>query len=129
MQNIGLVNYTGDVNSCGGKDGEPTKFNVIDRYCLFMDADTEVGKTEDSQWIAQTICLMDDDFAVIKMYFDHKPTARDLETAFAVRNFERRPVEVFRCWECGHLTHWLEFPGAIEMKIAAARERCCDYWY
>ena len=59
------------------------------------------------------------------MYFDHNPSWNELKTAFTVREFESKPIEVFECWECGHMVNWLELDGDINRKYEMAKERYC----
>ena len=126
MKEIGLINYTDANNGSMKPEGEPTNFDVIRKYSIFLNADTEVGELENKLWIAQTCYMIDiDDFAVVKMYFNHNPSIDDIKTAFAIRKFESKPIEVFTCWECGHLTNWLEIDGDIDKKYEMARERYC----
>jgi hypothetical protein len=113
MRGIGMISYTDDVNGSGSAEGVPSDFKEIVKYAIFGNADTCVGKIND-EWIAQTCFMVDiDDFAVIKMYFEHLPSKDEIRTAFTVRKFDYHPIEIFRCWECGNLTHWLELDGDI----------------
>lgn len=126
MKEIGLIKYTEASNGSMSADGEPTMFEILHEYNLFMNATTEVGKLEDGLWIAQTCYQIEiDDFAVIKMYFDHDPSVNNIRKAFAIRSFESKPIEIFTCWECGRLTNWLDINGDIDKKYEMARERYC----
>lgn len=126
MQDIGLIKYTDASNGSMTEEGNPTDFDIIYKYNLFLNAETEIGKIEQNVWIAQTCHQIEiDDFAVIKMYFSHKPSESDLRTAFAIRRFEFKPVEVFRCYECGRMVNWLELDGNIIEKYNKAEERYC----
>lgn len=126
MENIGLEKYTDANNGSMCDEGVPTEIDVEYQWTLFFNADTNVGKLDDDTWIAQTCFRIDiDDFVVIKMYFNHSPSQNDLETAFAIRQFELKPVEVFYCWECGKMTNWLELEGDINKKYEMSRENYC----
>ena len=127
MKNIGLMQYTDASNGSGCEEGKPTKFDIVRIYSLFVNSeDTEVGKLDQKLWIAQTCHqIAIDDYAVIKMYFNHMPSESDIRTSFAIRKFERNPIEVFKCWECGHLVHWLELDGDISKKYEMAEECYC----
>lgn len=126
MKEIGLIEYTEASNGSMSTDGEPTMFEILHEYDLFMNATTEVGKLEDRLWIVQTCHQIEiDDFAVIKMYFDHDPSIDNIRKAFSIRSFEIKPIEIFTCWECGHLTNWLDIDGDIDKKYEMVRERYC----
>lgn len=126
MSNIGLLSYTDASNGSMREEGEPTPFEVVCTYDSFFNADTEIGKISSDLWIAQTCYRISiDDFAVIKMYFGHNPSWNELKTAFTVREFESKPIEVFECWECGHMVNWLELDGDINRKYEMAKERYC----
>lgn len=129
MKNIGLVNYTDASNGSMSKEGDPTDFQVTNTYRVYGMAETEVGEIEDNMWIAQTTFRCDiDDFAVIKMYFNHKPTKKDIETAFAIRELDgfngfKGIPEV--CWdeECKHKINWLDISGNLKEKYEEAKRR------
>lgn len=126
MSEIGLINYTDASNGSMCEDGNPTDFDVVCKYNLFMNAETKIGMLESNLWIAQTCYQIEtDDFAVIKMYFNHNPSDAELRTAFTVRKFELNPIEVFTCYECGRLTNWLELQGDINQKYDMAVEKYC----
>ena len=126
MRNIGLLSYTDATNGSMKEEGNPTNFDADCKYDIYINAETTVGRLEDDRWIAQTCYMVDiDDFAVIKMYFNHKPSKVELITAFTIRSFEMKPIEVFTCWECGHTVHWLELHGDINQKYEMAKERYC----
>jgi hypothetical protein len=125
MNNIGLISYTDATNYGGGELGEPTEFDVLITFDDFLDADIQLGKIG-NMWIAQTCYqYVIDDFAVIKMYFNRRPSSNDLKLAFAIRSFEQKPIEIFNCWECGHLTNWLDYDGDIKTKYDMAKEKYC----
>ena len=126
MKNIGLINYMDTSNGLGGKDGEPSKFDMVCKYSLYANANTEIGKIQSDLWIAQTCYSISvDDFAVIKMYFSRKPSVKDVEAAFQIRRFEKEPIEIFKCWECGNTTNWLDIEGSIERKLDMIKEEYC----
>lgn len=126
MNNIGFLYYTDAANGSMKTEGEPSSFEVICKYSVFLNAETEVGKMKSDLWIAQTCYQIgSDDFAVVKMYFNHKPSKSDIKTAFAIRRFEMKPIEVFRCCECGHLRNWLDLQGDISQKYNMAKEKYC----
>lgn len=126
MDNIGFVYYTDETNGSMNTDGEPTDFETVCIYKLFLNAETKIGKLESDLWIAKNCYQIEiDDFAVIKMYFNHKPSEHDLKVAFTIRKFETHPIEVFKCYECGNLIHWLELDGDIIKKYDMAEEKYC----
>jgi hypothetical protein len=126
MKNIGLLSYTHASNGSRCEEGNPSVFETIRNAQIYINADTEIGKIGDNTWIAQTCHQIDiDDFAVMKMYFDHAPTNDDLRIAFYVEKFEMKPIEVYKCWECGRLTHWLDNDGDIRKKYDMAVDQYC----
>lgn len=126
MHNTGLIRYTDASNGSGDIDGVPTEFDVLDSFDLGIDR-VEIGKLETGEWLAQTCHQIEiDDFEVIKMYFINKPSAKTVKTAFAIRNFEvSQSREVFKCWECGKLTNWLDTPGDFAEKLNHLHDRYC----
>jgi hypothetical protein len=73
-----------------------------------------------------------DTFMVVKMHFDHRPSATQIGTAFDIRDcyydlMLRRQKEVFTCWECGHMTHWLDIPGNLHQKMDYAKDSFCGH--
>lgn len=147
MKDIGLTGYTHADNDFipVTETGVPTIFHPTDEYDLFTeasagaqeirremwnteDAFTVVGEVEDGVWIAQTCYqIAIDNFSIVKMYFDHKPSEQEVKTAFAVDEFERHPIEVYQCKKCNGLVNWLDADGTIEEKRQRAEERnCCD---
>lgn len=126
MKEIGLNYYTDTSNGSMCEEGDPTVFDIDCIYNLYFNAQTEVGQLHADLWIAQTCYRTEiDDFAVIKMYFNHKPSESDLRKAFVIRKFEHHPIEVFTCWECNHMVNWLELDGDIEEKYNMAQECYC----
>lgn len=126
MENIGLESYTDANNGSMCDEGVPTEFDVEYQWTLFSNADVNVGKLDDNTWIAQACFQIDiDDFVIVKMYFNHRPSQKDLKVAFTIRRFELKPIEVFYCWECGNMTNWLELEGDIYKKYEMSRENYC----
>lgn len=63
-------------------------------------------------------------------YFNHHPSAQDIKTAIAIWRIEsdfrsHLRKETFKCWECGHVAHWLDVPGNLFEKINALDEKYC----
>lgn len=126
MQKIGLTHYT-DAEIGSSKEGTPEEFDVVERFESGIMATTEIGKLGD-EWIAQTCFQFEiDGFAIIKMHFNRKPSFDSVKTAFAIRNYEKSITcqEVFKCWECGHLVHWLDSPGDISEKLKHLEDKYC----
>lgn len=124
---IGLLRYTeSEIDST--PEGTPAEFDKIDEFKSGFYSDTEIGKLETGEWIAQTCYQFDiDGFGVMKMFFDERPTVKTIKTALTIREYEHsfiRP-EVFRCWECGHLRHWLDVPGDITEKFRHLEDKYC----
>lgn len=126
MKEIGLVRYTDASNYGGGEDGVMSSFQILRIYDIFINLDIYVGKIGDL-WIAQAVnWYIVDDYAVIKMYFDHLPSEQEVKTAFDVMKFEEKPIEVFKCYECGRRVHWLDTPPeTIGEKYYLATDRYC----
>lgn len=127
MGRIGLMRYTeSEIDST--PEGTPAEFDKIDEFKSGFYSDTAIGKLETGEWIAQTCYRYDiDGFGVIKMYFDKRPTVKKVKTALTIREYEHSfsHHEVFRCWECGHLTHWLDVPGDITEKYSHLEDKYC----
>lgn len=112
------------------------KFNVIKTYSTptseFEDEDTDIGQLNDQTWIAQTGYTYGiDGFRIIKMYFDHQPTERDLEIAFTIRAFSYDSVELYRKKGTDTWIHWLDMEGNIIEKYNKMKELIdydCDNW-
>ena len=121
MEEIGLIKYTQEDNQ---SLQYVTKDNVIKVYDIIISAKTYVGKVED-MWIAQTSFQVLDDITTIRFFFNRMPSEEDIRTAFTIKKFDEDPIEVFKCYECGHLTHWLDLPGDIADKRHMAEERYC----
>lgn len=135
MKNIGLERITDVANCGGGADGELTTCKNIATYNFFMNVETTLGLLEDGTYVTQT-CFqyIVDDFAVVKMYFSRKPSERDMEVAFVIRdvesyfsrpNFNGDDRETFVCYGCGNPVHWLNIPGGIKEKWSNLQERYC----
>jgi hypothetical protein len=129
---IGLLRYTDASNGSMSPEGEPTKFEVIRRYSHFVNSgDTEIGKLDNGEYIAQLCFQIEiDDFAVVKAYWDHLPSDKQLRTFFKLRTIKdnflfRRAQEVYTCWECGKKTHWLDSGDSFDEKITGLEERYC----
>lgn len=125
MQNIGLTSWTEAEDSYTG-DGKLERFDHSERFAIALNADTEIGKLGDRHWLAQT-CIRAgiDTFTVVKQHFDHHPSVDQINTAFDIRRFEYNPKEVFTCWECGRMTHWLDVPGNLHDKLDRAEDNYC----
>jgi hypothetical protein len=90
----------------------------------------QVGELADGQWSVQTDI---EDRNRTALYFDHSPTAKQVNLASLVRQIEtdlgRRYFfkPGFRCRKCGvECQHWLDIKaGTLEAKWAAFKERCC----
>lgn len=82
----------------------------------------ECGKDNDGKWWATFGYRADIDVAIEERYqFDRKPTKHKVLTARLIDNIETKfaihtMVPVFRCWECGLETHWLNVDGNLEKK-------------
>ena len=108
---------------------------MIDRWkqlAIPKSIEYEVIKTKDGQFVVQyTVVTAIDDYEVVKLYFDRKPSRHDvrivemvldLQIEFKFGNLE----EEFVCWECGRKTHWLDIRAdSLEQKIEFLRERYC----
>ena len=122
MNKIGLTHYT------DFEYDTPEWFEVLEKFECGIFGTTEVGKLNENEWIARTCYQFEiDDFQIIKMYFNKKPSSESVRTALTIRNFERRIVcnEVFVCYECARLTHWLDTPGDICGKFNHLKDNYC----
>lgn len=111
MRNIGLLYYTEMENSSGLSEGRPEGIELIKKYEEF-----EICKSGD-KWIAQTGDQISyDDFSMIKFYFDHMPTIKEVKTSMEIREFEKNPVEVYYDYS-GNPRNWLDLEGSIKEKM------------
>lgn len=125
MEKIGLKYYTDVSNGSGKPEGEPTNFNNPKTVKIYSNSETLIEKINE-EWLAETeFWFAPDDFAEIKMHFNHEPSTEDLKTAFSIRKFEQRPLEIFKCRSCGRLVNWLDIDGNITEKQQYAEERYC----
>ena len=125
MKEIGLIRYTNKTNGSGSDDGVLLSFDKVCEYNIEDSYITEVGNV-DGVWIAQTYYwYATDDYVVIRMYFDHKPSFQDVAFAFAIRKFDLKPNEVYKCTDCGKLIHWVDADGNIIEKIFRAEIMSC----
>lgn len=67
---------------------------------------------------------------VEKYYFNHNPSSNDIKTAIVICHIEsdfgsHLRKDTFKCYECGHLTHWLDIPGNVFEKISNLEEKYC----
>ncbi|WP_290770695.1 hypothetical protein, partial [Anaerofustis sp.] len=125
MSDIGLIEYITSNDEDEISEATLTNFDSVCKYCTFPNAYTYVGQIG-GQWLAQTCYKTTiDDFAVIKMFFNHKPTYKEVRIAFDIRDFEQKPIEVFKCSKCKQLTNWLDFDGYIHDKYNMAEDKYC----
>ncbi len=71
-----------------------------------------------------------DDWCETKYYFNHHPSERDIRTAIKIHELEvnfriGEYKDEFKCWECGHKTHWLDVPGNFFDKLDGLEEKYC----
>lgn len=91
----------------------------------------ELGLTNEGLWCYQYSYLKDEDeFVYKKMLFTKKPDIEDIATAVKIEDleFEFRSGFarlVFRCWECGTMTHWLDVPGDFFLKYHSMHRKEC----
>ena len=96
-----------------------TNAETVATYQLYLNATTDIDKCG-SEWIAQTAIYYEDNFNVIKMYFDHIPSEKEVKAAFDIIYFGEHPKEVFKCSVCGKLSHWLSLKKLHLKKIGFA---------
>jgi len=120
-----------------GHDGED--FEKQFSYRIWADLTgsgvVEVGQLENGNWVAEFSyrCGIDD-YVIVDMYFEKKPTKKDITTAKLIENifdhliFPRwEPFHMtFTCWECGSTVHWLDIPGSLEKKWECYQEKYCN---
>jgi hypothetical protein len=90
----------------------------------------EIGELADGRWSVQTDTEHRNRMA---LYFDHSPTAKQVEQAILIRQIETNLGREyhfnpsFRCRKCGvECQHWLDIHAEnLEAKWAAFKERCC----
>lgn len=124
IKDIGLVRYVNCYDSVFEDKGESLEeFDIECKYNIWSDP-TEIGKVADL-WIAQTAY----DGGFYKMYFDHLPSEHEVKTVFTIGNYERKPVDVFTCCECGNVINWLDLRGDIIDKYSMAKDRYCGCYF
>lgn len=126
LKNIGLIE-----EDCGW---EEEKFEILKQYSIWGNLTgsgyVDVGRLEDGKYIAQYSYRTDiDDYEIVKLYFDHLPTEKDIRTSRLVNDIEvyfsmyRRST--FVCWECGRDVHWLDTEGNLEVKFMNLKKKYC----
>jgi hypothetical protein len=120
-----------------GYDGE--KFTAEEKTHLGVGLDlcpvgAEIGQLADGRWVAEWSVRTDiDDYCITDLYFNHKPTATEIDKAILVDSIEtamawkHRYNPGFRCWECGiQCPHWLDITEETdEAKWDAFQESYC----
>jgi hypothetical protein len=110
------------------------KFDICDNFSIMVNADTYVGKQnadtcigkfDEGKWIAQTAFYAGEDVIAVQMFFDHKPSKQEVQTAFDLKEFHDHPVEIFTCQECNRRVNWLDLPGTLKEKHSNAVDRYC----
>lgn len=139
MQGIGLEKHTSAVDGSRGEEGKLLLSSTDNEYSIFANAETRIGKVN-GKWLVETCHQYSiDDFAIIKMWFSHKPTYSEIKTAFAIRSVEEKlmnaswqphseneDIEEFTCWECGRKIHWLDSSATgIQEKLNFWNEKYC----
>lgn len=124
MKEIGFLRYTATEL---GADGVPTRLDPATSEGSVWDEDGEIGRLDNEEWLVQRCVQFEaDGYATIKMYFDHKPTAKEIEKAEAIREFEGGPEEVWYVWDERTddqiPVHWLDADGDICRKVQIMRE-------
>ena len=125
MKEIELESIEEGANSGGEASSLPEN---AEKISYFVNASTYIGKV-DNLWLVETHHRYEiDDFEIIKMWFSHKPTMQEIESAFAIERIEHKLYhsdETFRCWECGRTTHWTDAEGDIIEKVRKFEDKYC----
>lgn len=131
---IGLSRYTVASNDSGDDAGKLETIPMVEfPLPVYLNADTRIGTLPDNTTVVETSYWYTvDDFAVIKIYFDHDPTTAEVLDAFAIKDAEdyfRRAqeddAEYFVCRTCEHRVQWTEVPGNVREKIDKLKARWC----
>lgn len=97
----------------------------------FVNADAYLGTYSDKWVVIADYQFNIDTFVQLQMYFAHKPTTAEIETAFAIINAEnkiRSIGEIYTCYECGRKVHWLDNKtGSLNDKIARLEGKFCGF--
>lgn len=105
----------------------------IDLY-LNLPNPAQVGEVErngEKLYVCQyTIRTEVDDYDIIKILFNKKPSKKSIKTCDAILDLEtqffmKEKSPTFFCWECGRETHWLDVKGDFWKKLAGLEEKYC----
>jgi len=94
----------------------------------------DVGKIGEQWAIQYSYRCAIDDFDLVTFFYDRKPTRRmltttqlieEIQTFFEVHGWKTSNM-IFRCWECGRETHWLDtFHNSLAEKWDGYKDRYC----
>lgn len=122
MEDIGMTGYVeGEEGYLGPEPLDGTLPHSVLQYKV------QTGKAGNGQWVAQASYRYSaDGFGLVKMYFDHEATPRQITQGFLIREFNKDPEETFRCGLCGKQMHWLDLGGGIQEKMRHRESEICD---
>jgi hypothetical protein len=124
-ENIGFIDEK------HGWDEEKNMTEIFTLKGWLNTSNIDIGKTTEGKWCAQYSIRTDiDDYDVGKLYFNHKPTRTDINTAELISEIELKfflqdITPVFTCWECGRQVHWLDIEGNLKEKYEHLKEEYC----
>lgn len=124
IKNTGLVNKEVDYDE--------EEFITKEKVNVWVNLlyDVIVGKVKNGLWCAQWVEAGIDDYNVIRLYFNRKPSKNTLQTLDLVEkimylgDFGVFKPE-FKCIECGRKFHWLDIEGSIFKKYEALEDKLC----